>query len=202
MTSFRGRSLQTMLSTAFSVLACLAVLTGDGNFTRHDKISDADNELDRLGERINQPVGTVEKTTIESNSMLEALADGDLTHRVSADDRITFSDLAENANITAGRLTMIIDGIQNTATEAGSAASEMGSGTKNLDHRTGQAAFHLEETAASTEKLSVAVKQNAWYAESANQPTSAAIETASEDGNAVEQAFGMLQIKTAITDDV
>jgi hypothetical protein len=90
-----------MLSTAFSVLACLAVLTGDSDFSRHDKISDADSELYRLSERISQPVGTMEKATIELSGMLEALADDDLTRRISADDRVTFSDLAENADIHA-----------------------------------------------------------------------------------------------------
>ncbi len=93
--------------------------------------------------------------------MLGALADGDLTRRITADYQGSFATLKDNANATAERVGATIAEIKQAGQEVASAAAEISASTTDLSQRTEEQAASLQQTSASMEELSVTVRKNA-----------------------------------------
>jgi len=137
---------------------------------------------------MNQLVTAVSTATDDLGTMFAALADGDLSKRITNDYQGKFGELKENANRTADQLSSIVSQIQNATDAVHNAASEIASGTSDLSDRTEQAASNLEETAASTEEMSATVRQNAENSKDANTLADTANDTASKGGEIVQKA--------------
>ncbi len=119
--------------------------------------------------------------------VLRALAKGDLTQTVTNDYTGSYKQVKFDANAAVEQLNMIMGQIRN-ATEAIDAASmEISNGNQDLSIRTEQQANALEDTAASMEKLSSTVRQNADNAKQANQLALSASAVAVRGGSVVSQ---------------
>ena len=175
-----------------------------GDFSKRIDSAALKGVVGRLADGINQLSGGVEAATKDLDGMLCALAEGDLTRRITADYQGTLGSLKDNANNTADHLAEIVGRIQTATVEVKNAASEISSGTADLSSRTEQAAANLEETAASTEELAATVKQNAENAKNASRLANSADQTAKTGGQVAEQAVsavaGMEQSAQRITD--
>ncbi|UNW13695.1 methyl-accepting chemotaxis protein [Xanthomonas phaseoli pv. phaseoli] len=119
------------------------------------------------------------------SALLQSIAAGDLTARMSGDFRGVFAQMRDDANATASQLAQIVGNIQQSAVSINAAASEIAAGNQDLSQRTEQQAANLEETAASMEELTSTVKQNAESARQANQLAIGAARVASEGGSVV-----------------
>jgi methyl-accepting chemotaxis protein len=93
--------------------------------------------------------------------VLAALAQGDLTVRITAEYKGEFAQLKADANETVARLREIISGLQKSVTAVSGAAREISEGNSDLRDRTVRLAAGLEETSSSTEQLSCTIKDNA-----------------------------------------
>ena len=120
--------------------------------------------------------------------MLGALADGDLTKRITADYQGDFAVLKNDANRTAEQLTETVSGIQTVGREVANAASEISTSTSALAQRTEEQAASLEQTSASMEEMSATVKRNADNAVQANQLTCGSRDVADKGGQVVAKA--------------
>jgi len=120
--------------------------------------------------------------------MLGALAEGDLTQRITRDYEGDFAKLKTDANATAEQLSEIVAEIKLAANEVASAASEITVGTADLSQRTETQASSLEETAASMQEISETVKKNAENAQQANELSLSARDVATEGGEVVDEA--------------
>ncbi|WP_024712629.1 methyl-accepting chemotaxis protein, partial [Xanthomonas oryzae] len=121
------------------------------------------------------------------SGLLQSIAAGDLTARMSGQYQGVFAQMRDDANATATaeQLASIVGRIQIAADAIGLASGEIASGNQDLSQRTEQQAANLEETAASMEELTSTVKQNAEHASQANQLAIGAAAVASQGGDVV-----------------
>ena len=120
--------------------------------------------------------------------MLAALANGDLSQRISADYQGMFSKLKSDANAMADRIGATIAEIKASASEVTNASAEISTSTTDLSQRTEEQAASLEETTASMEEIAATVKKNAENAQVANQSATGTREVAERGGHVVAQA--------------
>jgi len=138
-------------------------------------------------ETLNRLMSTADDNLRSLSSLLRAIADGDLTHRMEGDFHGVFADMRDDANATVAQLTEIVGRIQGASGSINLAAGEIAQGNNDLSRRTEQQAANLEETAASMEELTSTVKQNAEHARQANQLAIGAASVASQGGDVVSQ---------------
>ena len=165
---------------------------GRGDFSRRVDIHNIDANLETFASGINQLAELIESAVTDLGRMLGAVADGNLTERLSGSHDGALGDLQNSANQTAERLSAIVADIQTVAESVKGAASEIDAGTEDLSRRTEQGASNLEETAAATEQMSATVRRNAENASTANELASATNQAAVDGGELVEQVVAAM----------
>ena len=120
--------------------------------------------------------------------MLSALAEGDLTPRITAEYQGAFATLKTDANAMADRLSSTIADIKAAAREVTNASAEISTSTTDLSQRTEEQAASLEETSASMEQIASTVKKNAENAQAANESAGSTRNVGDRGGQVVAQA--------------
>jgi methyl-accepting chemotaxis protein len=159
-----------------------------GDFTQRVDLHGKTGLVLNVGGAINSLCENVAKALDDLIAMLDALAQGDLTQRISADYQGNFAVLKDNANKTAERIGATIADIKKAASEVTNASAEISTSTTDLSQRTEEQAASLEETSASMEEIAATVKNNAVNAQQANQSAASAREVASRGGQVVAKA--------------
>jgi methyl-accepting chemotaxis protein len=163
-----------------------------GDLTRRIDADALQGVMQRLGGGVNDLLGTVEKALNDLGSMLGALAQGDLTHRIGGGHRGLFQQLANDANTLAEKLADIVGRLSLTAGNVRDAASEISVGSNDLAQRTEQQAASLQRTAASMEEITATVRHNADNARQASNLAATARETADKGGGVVGRAVSAM----------
>ncbi|MFX1738174.1 methyl-accepting chemotaxis protein [Paraburkholderia sp. A1RI_3L] len=120
-------------------------------------------------------------------SLAEAVAQGDLTHRLEGDSDDEIGRLLGALKRMTENLHGIVAKVRKGTETITMASREVASGNMDLSSRTEQQASALEQTAAAMEELTSTVKQNADNAREANQVASNASVIASRGGEAVNR---------------
>ncbi|NOY66118.1 MAG: PAS domain-containing protein [Gammaproteobacteria bacterium] len=137
-----------------------------------------------LGDGINSLMDAVVEPIQETVTVIQGLADGDLTNNMSEDYQGEFKVLSDAVNGSINNLKNMVSEIHSSAGNISSAANEISQGNTDLSQRTEEQASSLEETASSMEELTGTVRQNADNARQANQLASSA-RTEAEGGGDV-----------------
>jgi PAS domain S-box-containing protein len=125
----------------------------------------------------------------ETQIVVKAAADGDLTRRLDAGQRSgDLRTMSDGINSLLDNMADIITRIKSAASEVHRGAEEISSGNANLSQRTEEQSSSLEETASSMEEMTTTVKQNADNAGQANQLAMAARDQAEKGGSVVGKA--------------
>ncbi len=132
-----------------------------GDFSRRVDIDGKTGLVRNVGSAINALCDNVAAALEDLTGMLDALAEGDLTCRMTADYQGNFAILKDNANKTAEHIGATIADIKASAREVTSAANQISASTTDLSQRTEEQAAGLEETSASMEEIAATVKKNA-----------------------------------------
>ena len=168
-------------------ILALAQAAANGDFSTRGDAHAFDHDFRGMVEGLNTLMQTTDANLAELSRLLQAIASGDLTVRMTGDFRGVFAQMRDDANATASQLAQIVSSIQNSAVSIKTAASEIAAGNQDLSQRTEQQAANLEETAASMEELTSTVKQNADGARQANQLAIGAASVAVQGGQVVGQ---------------
>ncbi|MCZ8041971.1 MAG: methyl-accepting chemotaxis protein [Beijerinckiaceae bacterium] len=172
----------------------------NGDFSGRASVGDVGGPLGDLVSGINEINAVVNGATSEFSDVLQAIAAGDLTHRVDTAYRGRFADLKGAINDTVDRLSSTMKTIQLTSADVGLAAREINMGADDLSKRTEDQASSLEETAATTEELAASVKATAQASRQAAAIATEAMEAAQNGGAIAGQAVdAMARIETAST---
>ncbi|UDB89499.1 methyl-accepting chemotaxis protein [Xanthomonas citri] len=175
-----------------------------GDFALRGQPEKFEHDFRLMVENLNTMMATSDTNLANFSGLLRAIADGDLTVRMSGNFHGVFASMRDDANSTVHRLTDIVTRIQTTSNSIGFAAEDIASGNQELAQRSEQQAASLEETAASMEELTSTVKQNAEHAARANQLArgAAAIATEGRDvvGQVIEQMSGIEAASRRIAD--
>ena len=167
-----------------------------GDFSKRVALDGKTGLILNVGTSINTLCENVAKALNDLVQMLGALAEGDLTQRITAEYRGNFAILKDNANTTAERIGRTIGEIKQSAREVTNASAEISTSTTDLSQRTEEQAASLEETSASMEQISANVKKNAANAHQADQSAGKARAVADRGGQVVAKAVtAMAQIE-------
>ncbi|TMN94058.1 chemotaxis protein [Pseudoalteromonas phenolica] len=166
----------------------LVSAASDGDLTRRLDEAGKEGFFLRLSQGLNQLVGIVDDAVTDTAEMLDALANGDLTQRITADYKGSFDKLKRDANVTADKLTEVINRISSSAGLVASGAEEISQGNADLSQRTEEQASSLEETASSMEEMTSTVRQNADNAKVANELAEETSSKAMQGGEVVNRA--------------
>lgn len=114
--------------------------------------------------------GAEDKTTTAAlGAGLKALANGDLSFRITEAFPVKYQALKVSFNESTESLARALRSFRDASTEVTRGAGEIEAGNENLSQRTEQQASSLEETAASMDQMTTTVRQNAANADQANQ---------------------------------
>ncbi|MBB4132216.1 methyl-accepting chemotaxis protein [Xanthomonas sp. 3075] len=173
------------LMTMNTEIKQLAQAAANGDFSARGNAEQFQFDFRIMVESLNHLMATADGNLQSLSSLLQSIAAGDLTVRMSGQYQGVFAQMRDDANATAEQLASIVGRIQTAAEAIGLASGEIASGNQDLSQRTEQQAANLEETAASMEELTSTVKQNAEHASQANQLAIGAAAVASQGGDVV-----------------
>jgi methyl-accepting chemotaxis protein len=129
----------------------------------------------------------------ETQSMVQAAIEGDLTRRISLDGKTgQIASLSESASALVNAMMTLVEEIKAVSTEVHGGAEEISQGNMHLSQRTEEQASSLEETASAMEQMTSTVKQSADNASQANQLAAAARQRAEKGGSVVTAAVAAM----------
>ncbi|MBU1175636.1 MAG: HAMP domain-containing protein, partial [Alphaproteobacteria bacterium] len=159
-----------------------------GDFSRRVDSEFPDEELNALAHAVNELVETVDRGIGETGNVLAALADTNLTQRVTGTYQGDFERLKANTNAVADKLAEVVGQIRQTSRGLKTATGEILSGANDLSERTTKQAATIEETSAAMEQLAHTVMDNAKRAVTASEQAKTASHTAEEGGAVMSRA--------------
>jgi len=173
-------------------VAEVAKAASGGDMDRRIDLTGKDGFLLNLCEGVNNLVALTGVALKDVAGVLAAVAEGDLTKRITNLYGGLFDQLKGDVNKTADKLFEIVTNINSAAGQIASAAGEVAAGSQDLSERSEQQASALEETAASMEELAATVRSNAANAQQANQLAAGAREVAAGGGQVVADAVAAM----------
>jgi methyl-accepting chemotaxis protein len=162
--------------------AVAASLEGDFSVRITGAFPDAD--ITRIADNFNGLLESVHTGLGEAGEVLGALAETDLTRRMSGEHRGAFLQLQTDMNRVAETLTDVVTRLRSTSRAVKTATGEILSGANDLSERTTKQAATIEETSAAMEQLATTVMDNAKRAQEATG-TALTVTSAAEDGGQV-----------------
>ncbi len=134
-----------------------------------------------------------------------ALAEGDLSQRITREYGGSFAAAQADANASCERLAEVIDQVRNAADSLTGAADQVSATAQSLSQAASEQAASVEETTASIEIMSTSIMQNSDNAHATDGMAAKASTEAGDGGQAVKQTVtAMRQIadKIVIIDDI
>jgi methyl-accepting chemotaxis protein len=171
----------------------LATAATAGDFSVRGDESKYQYDFREMVAGMNRLMQTTDENLAKTSTLLQSIAQGDLTARMDGDFHGVFARIRDDANATATQLTDIVGQIKQASVSINTSAGEIASGNADLSQRTEQQAANLEETAASMEELTSTVRQNAESARQANQLAIGAASVASQGGEVVGQVVSTMR---------
>ena len=176
----------------------LGAAAAAGDFSQRGDASRFEHDFRQMVLDLNAMMQVSDENLGKLSALLAAIAEGDLTTRMSGEFQGVFARMRDDANATVDQLGRIVGQIQASASSITLSSGEIASGNSDLSRRTEQQAANLEETAASMEELTSTVRQNAEHARQANQLAIGAAGVASQGGEVVGQVVStMTAIETS-----
>jgi methyl-accepting chemotaxis protein len=183
-------SMMQTLQRAFGEVVDAGV---DGDFSRRVPTNFDDAEMNNLARSVNNLVETVEHGLSETGEVLAALAQKDLTVRMTGEHRGAFARLQDDINAVIETLSEFVTGLRHTSNSLRTATHEILSGANDLSERTTKQAATIEETSGAMEALSGTVVENAHRAEAASKMAQSVSETATEGGEVMSRATDAME---------
>ena len=127
----------------------------------------------------------------------QALARGDLTHRIEVTTNDEVGELLSAVQASMIKLADVVVGIKATSESVSTAAVQIAQGNLDLSQRTEEQASNLQQTAASMEQLTSTVQSTADAAREASTLAGAASEVAVRGGEVVSKVVSTMDEITA-----
>ena len=194
----RTKTMETFQAEFDDVVA--AAMAGD--FTRSITTQFADEDITRLANNFNAMVASVRTGLSDAGSVLAALADTDLTRRMTGTHQGAFLQLQTDMNRVADTLSDVVTRLRTTSRGVKVATSEILAGANDLSERTTRQAATIEQTSATMEKLATAVGENAKRAERGSTTAEAVTKSAAESGEVMDAATAAMGRITAASEKI
>ncbi len=146
----------------------------------------------RIVDGVNRTLDAVIGPLQASKTVMLALAEGDLTHRIEGSHLGEFAVLQHAVNDSLDRLNGLVGEIKRVSESLGLASHEISNGNASLAQRTDEQATSLERTHANMDDLSQSVRENAENADRASALASRAAEVAGLGGQRVRDVVATM----------
>ncbi|MHA6300220.1 methyl-accepting chemotaxis protein [Devosia sp. CAU 1758] len=190
----KRRQMMSELQGAFGEVVDAAIA---GDFTQRVTAEFPDAELNGLATSVNNLVETFDRSVAEVGEVLGAMADTDLTRRMTGNYEGAFAKLKSDINAVGDKLTEVVMQLRSTSGSLKTATGEILSGANDLSERTTKQAATIEETSAAMEQLASTVLANAERAKNASASASKVTHTAEEGGKVMDAANEAMERITA-----
>jgi methyl-accepting chemotaxis protein len=164
----------------------------DGDFTGRIELAGKSGFMLKLSESMNGLLELTSDSVHDVARVLQALAQGDLTQRITRNYRGVLENLKNDANQTSDKLAEIVNNIADSAVQVNLAALEIAESGSDLSKRSEQQASSLEETAAAMEQMTATVKLNSGNAQQAKDLAISATASADEGGHVAADAVAAM----------
>ena len=159
----------------------------------------------KISTGMNQLMDTSEQGLSDVAQALSAMANGDLTQRISRDYAGLFGQVKDSVNTSAENLTRVMTEVRAAADALTGAANQVSATAQSLSQAASEQAASVEETTASVEVMSASINQNSDNAKVTDGMASKATKEALDGGSAVSQtvvAMKQIAAKIGIVDDI
>ncbi|WP_300434279.1 Cache 3/Cache 2 fusion domain-containing protein [Zoogloea sp.] len=177
---------------AQSEVQSIVSAAADGDFSARLESAGKTGFFLDLSSGMNRLMEGVARSLNDLGRVMNAIARGDLTEKITADYGGTFGQLKDDTNTTVERLREVVGQIKEASESINIAAQEIAAGNSDLSARTEEQASSLEETASSMEQLNATVKQNADNARQARELASSSNAVAEQGGEMVNRVVGTM----------
>ncbi len=159
-----------------------------GQLSERINADESEGFFKTLSQGINKMLEAVVTPLHEAQTVLSALAAGDLTKQMIGTYQGEFEQMKTSLNSAMQTLSIAISTVRDAAETVTAGAEQITKGNEDLSQRTSEQAGSLEETSASMEEMTSTVKQNADNAKQANQLAIAARDIADKGGSVTTKA--------------
>ncbi|WP_420409980.1 methyl-accepting chemotaxis protein [Hoeflea sp.] len=201
----KNTDLQSNISTV--VAAAVA-----GDFSKRITARYDNPDLDAFASNVNTLVESVDTGIAETQRVIGALAEGDLTEEMTGNYQGVFADLQSGVNATMASLRKLMEEVRHSADVINGGADQIRNASNDLSRRTETQAASLEETSSGLEEITVAVRNSTERAQDSarmvNEARQFAEESAVVVGNAnaamsrIEQASGEITNIINVIDEI
>ncbi len=149
-----------------------------------------------VSQLLNTLTATLQRVTSEIDSVISALAEGDVSKTIEGDYEGVYGNLKSRTNVMAARLQEFAGRLAASSQVLRDASTNISEGSEELAGRTQSQAAMLEQTSASMQEISANVKKNAENAQEAFQLTTNSRAVVDRSGGVVNEAIAaMTQIQ-------
>ncbi len=132
----------------------------DGELSQRLELEGKPSDQEELAQNINHLLNSIESVINDFHSLFDAMANGQLTRRITAEYKGIFNDFKEKANTSLEYFCDTLRTVVDTAEHVQTSAVKMAEASNTLSHHSEQQAHNLEKTAANMEEFSATVVQN------------------------------------------
>ena len=189
--------MRKILAPTNGMIAVMEKMTG-GNYDvdilgrdREDEIGDMARSIEvfRVAAKERQEDEAAQRIVVaELASGLKAIADGNLTHRITVQFAPKYDSLRVDFNDALEELNGVVGRVSRSATSVNTGSTEISTAADDLARRTEQQAASLEETAAAMNEVTQSVRSASENARTANQAVGQAMDEATNGGKVVGEA--------------
>ncbi len=189
--------MRKILAPTNGMIAVMDKMTG-GNYDvailgkdREDEIGDMARSIEvfRVAAKERQEDEAAQRIVVaELASGLKAIADGNLTHRITVQFAPKYDSLRGDFNDAVEELNSVVGRVARSATSVNTGSTEISTAADDLARRTEQQAASLEETAAAMNEVTQSVRSASENARTANQAVGQAMDEATNGGKVVGEA--------------
>ena len=176
-----------------------------GDFSGRLRLDNKTGFFAKISGGMNQLMQTSESSLEDVARVLLAVAEGDLTPRITADYAGLFGRVKDSVNTSSDNLTRVIGEVRAAADALTGAANQVSATAQSLSQAASEQAASVEQTTASIDVMSASINQNSDNAKVTDGMATKTNKEAEDGGAAVSQtvvAMKQIAAKIGIVDDI
>ncbi|HEX5378785.1 MAG TPA: methyl-accepting chemotaxis protein, partial [Phenylobacterium sp.] len=178
--------------TAGEICAAVAAALDEAHIRALGRAETAERELETVRQDLTRAGADKDAAIGGMSRALDALAHGDLRHRITDGLSGDYAGLRQSFNVAAEQMEQAISAVVSGAVGIQAGASEISHAADDLSRRTEQQAASLEQTAAALDQITATVRRATEGAAQADTAAQEARTDAEESGETVRHAVAAM----------
>ena len=176
-----------------------------GRFDGRIDVANKTGFLSKISRGINTLVETCERGLEDVARVVQAMSDGDLTQRMTAQYEGLFGQVKDSVNASSDKLAQVMTEVRAASDALTGAANQVSATAQSLSQAASEQAASVEETTSQIDVMSASINQNSDNARVTDSMATKTTKEAVDGGHAVSQtvtAMKQIAAKIGIVDDI